>query len=94
MGPKHKAAERCAIFDPVTNELITDENEILSTTLKYNIGVLTKNKVAEQDIPEVEEKNKLHEQVMNDATKGEPLAIKCFQDVLKHLKKKNTKKSY
>ena len=25
---------------------------------------------------------------MNDATKGEPLAIKTFQDVLKHLKKK------
>ena len=36
MGPKHKAAERCAIFDPVTEELITDENEILSTTQKYN----------------------------------------------------------
>ena len=44
MGPKHKVGERCAIFDPVTEELITDENEILSTTLKYNIGVLTKNK--------------------------------------------------
>ena len=34
MGPKHKQGERCAIFDPVTNELITDENKILSTTLK------------------------------------------------------------
>ena len=53
MGPKHKAPERCAIFDPVTEEMITDENEILATTLKYNIGVLTKNKVAEQDLPEV-----------------------------------------
>ena len=41
MGPKHKPAEMCAIFDPVTNKLITDKNEILSTTLKYNIGVLT-----------------------------------------------------
>ena len=61
MGPKHKPAERCAIFDPVTNELITDENEILSTSLKYNIGVLTKNKIAEQDIPEAVEKNLLHE---------------------------------
>ena len=28
MGPKHKAPERCPIFDPVTEELITDENEI------------------------------------------------------------------
>ena len=45
MSPKHKPAERCAIFDPVTNKLITDENEILSTTLKYNIGVLTKIKL-------------------------------------------------
>ena len=55
MGPKHEPAERCAIFDP--NKLITDENEILSTTLKYNIGVLTKNKIAEQDIPKAVEKN-------------------------------------
>ena len=56
MGPKHKPAERCTIFDPVTNKLKTDEKEILSTTLKYNIGVLTKNKIAEQDIPEAVEK--------------------------------------
>ena len=35
----YKVPERCAIFDPKTEELITDENEILATTLKYNIGV-------------------------------------------------------
>ena len=29
MGPEHKAPERCTIFDPVTEELITDQNEIL-----------------------------------------------------------------
>ena len=28
-GPKHKVPERCVIFDPKTEELITDENEIL-----------------------------------------------------------------
>ena len=56
MGPTHKPAERCAIFDPVTNKLITDENEILSTTLKYKIGVLTKIENGEQDIPEAVEK--------------------------------------
>ena len=50
---------------------------------------LTKKRVAEQDIPKVENKNKLHEGVMNDSTKGEPLAIKTFQDVLNHFKKKN-----
>ena len=56
LGPKHKITERCALFGPKTEELITDENEILATTLKYNIGVLTKNKVATQDLPEVLEK--------------------------------------
>ena len=84
--PKHKPAERCAIFDPVTNELITDENEILSTTLKYNIGVLTKDKVAEQDLPEFEEQNKPHEWVINDTSKGRTTSCKKVQEVLKYLK--------
>ena len=51
--------------------------------------MFTKNKVADQDLPEVENKNKLHKQVMNDTTKGEPLSEKNYQDVLKHLKKNN-----
>ena len=85
MGPKHKIPERCAIFDPITEELITDENEILATTLKYNIGVLTKNKVATQDLPEVMEKNELHEEIMKDKTKGDPLSAKTYKAVLKHL---------
>ena len=58
-GPKHKVPERCAIFDTKTEELITDENKILATTLKYNIGVLTKNKVTVQDLPEVQKKTKI-----------------------------------
>ena len=89
IGPKHKPAERMAIFDPVTNELITDENKILATTLKYNIGVLTKNNVQQQDIPEAIEKITLHESVMKDTTKGEPLSEKTYKDVIAHLKKKN-----
>ena len=91
MGPKHKAAERCAIFDPVTEELITDENEILATTLKYNIGVLTKNKVTEQDMPAVKSKNELHKKIMKDNTKGEPLTVETYNTVLKHLKNKQQK---
>ena len=55
-GPKDKAPERTALFDPKTAELLTDENEILEATLKYNIGVFTTNKVAEQDLPEVKKK--------------------------------------
>ena len=63
-GPKHKARERTALFDPKTSELLTDENEILEATLQYNIGVLTKNKVAKQDLPEVEKKPEEHERIM------------------------------
>ena len=57
MGPKHKAAEICAIFDLLREELITDENKKLATTLKYNIGVHTNNKLTDQDMPEVLSKN-------------------------------------
>ena len=77
------------IFYSVTNELITDENEILATTLKYNIGVLKKNKIAQRDIPEEIENNTLHEKVMNDTTKGELISAKTYMDVLAHLKNKN-----
>ena len=62
--------------------MITDENEILAKTLKYNIGVLTKNKVATQDLPEVMEKNELHKKIMKDKTKGAPLSVKTYKAVL------------
>ena len=51
--------------------------------------MLTKNKVAEQDIPEIKSKNEVHEQVMNDTTKGEPLSMETYKTVLEHLKNKN-----
>ena len=31
-GPKHKKRERAAILDPITKELLTDENEILAAS--------------------------------------------------------------
>ena len=52
------------------------------------MGCLQQKTITEQDLPEVENENKLHEWVMNDTTKGEPLTVKTYQDVLKHLKKK------
>ena len=39
-----------AIYDPENNDLITDENKILATTLKYNVGVLIKNDVQTMDL--------------------------------------------
>ena len=57
-------------------------------TRYIHIGVLTKNQVATQDLPEVLEKNKLGEEIMKDKTKGDPLPAKTYEAVLKHLKKK------
>ena len=44
--------------------------------ISSNIGVLTRNKVATQDLPEVREKNIVHEDIMKNKTKGEPVSIK------------------
>ena len=54
--------------------------------------MLTKNKVAELDIPEVKSINELHEKIMNDTTKGEPLTMETYKTVLKHLKNKDKNK--
>ena len=88
-GPKHKKRERAALFDPKTSELLTDENEILEATLQYNIGVLTKNKVAKQDMDEVKEKTEEHDRIMKGEKTGDKLNIKTWRAVLKHIKKKN-----
>ena len=34
VGPKHKPAERTAIYDPKNNDLLTEEKKILATTLE------------------------------------------------------------
>ena len=57
MGPKHKPAERTAIYEPTTKDLLTDEQKIREATLKYNVGVLTKNKVQQQDLEATKNKH-------------------------------------
>ena len=34
VGPKHKPADRTAIYDPKNNDLLTDEKDILAATLR------------------------------------------------------------
>ena len=51
--------------------------------------VLTKTKVTNQDLPEVQQKNEDHENIMNDKTKGEKLKLKTYKAVLKHIKNRN-----
>ena len=57
--------------------------------MQYNIGVLTKNKVVEQDLDEVKEKTAQHNDIMTGEKKGEKLQIKTWKAVLKHIKNKN-----
>ena len=37
VGPKHKPAERTAIYNPKSKDLLTDNKEILDATLRYDI---------------------------------------------------------
>ena len=63
-GPKHKPAERTTILEPTTGALLTDEQQIREATLKYNVKILTKNKVQEQNIESVREKQNAHDKIM------------------------------
>ena len=44
--------------------------------------------MTDQDLPEVQKKNKDQEEIMKDNTKGETLSLKTYKAVLKHIKKK------
>ena len=57
MGQKHKPAERTAIYEPTTQNLLTDESE------HYNVGVLTKNEVQPKDLNDAINKNDLHNKI-------------------------------
>ena len=89
MGPKQKPAERTAIYDPKSKELLTDEKEILYPKPRYNVGVLTKNSVQPIYLKDVQDKNEIHEQIMNstESIHTEPLSGNTYRDVLRHLKK-------
>ena len=86
MVKEHK--KRAALFDPKTSELLPDENEIFAATLQYNIGVLTKNKVVEQDMEKVKEKTEQYNIIMTGEKTGEKLQLKTWRAVLKHIKKR------
>ena len=73
-----------AIYEPTTQDLLTDETKILEATLRYNVGVLTKNTVQPQDLKEVKNKQDLHDSIMigEDKRFTEPLKDKTYRDVL------------
>ena len=87
MGPKHRPPERTAIYYPTTQNLLTDESEILKATLKYNTEVLTKNKLQPQDLKDVIDKKDLHNKIVTSTEKkfSEPLDGNTYSKVIRNL---------
>ena len=91
-GPKHKKQEPMAINDPVTKELLVNEEAIKSASLLHNIKILTKNKPLVEDLDKIKQKEEKHEQVMKMQDKDEwELTYKMYEKVTKKIENKNKK---
>ena len=90
-GPKIVSEPSC-INDPVSGDLITDQQTIKEVSLKHCFDILTKNKIRECDIAELEAKKELHEEIMNkDNIDSYELSMGLYKEVLKSLGKKGKK---
>ena len=54
--PRHKKQEPMAINDPVTKELLVNQEAIKSASLLHNIKILTKNKPLIEDLDRIKQK--------------------------------------
>ena len=68
-GNKIQPQEATAINNPVTGELITDEDEIKEVSLDHNVRILTKDTPRPEDEAEIAENKKLHEEIMSGSNK-------------------------
>ena len=88
-GPKIKAAEPMCINDPATGDLITDVEMIKEVSLKHNVNILIKNKLREQDMEELKDKEENHKKIMAIDNKDEwELDKGLYRKVLERIKKK------
>ena len=62
--PKVGPAEPSCINDPNTGELITNKEQIKSTSLAHCVKILTKNQIRECDKEELERKEENHRKIM------------------------------
>ena len=90
VGPKVGPAEPSCINDPNTGELITNKEQIKSTSLAHCVKILTKNPIRECDKEELERKEENHRKIMEKKDNGEYiLDRKLYKMVMKDIKKKN-----
>ena len=91
-GPKIEAPEPTAINDPITGELITDEEEIKRVSLEHNVKILTKNKLKRKDEGLINLKKRNHEEIMSEGvTNSWDLTHSTFNKVVEKIKKKRKK---
>ena len=77
------------INDPIKGELKTDIKIIKEVSLKHNVKILTKNKLREQDMEELKDKEENHKKIMAINNKDEwELDKKLYRKVLERIKKK------
>ena len=81
-----------AINDPVTKELLVNEEEIKKASLLHNIKILTKNEPQEQDKDLIKEKELKHKEIMEMDDKDEwELTHELYDKVTKKIQEKNKK---
>ena len=89
-GPKHKKQEAMAINDPVTKELLVNEDAIKNASLLHNIKILTKNEPLREDLDKIREKEEKHEEIMKKQNMDEwELTYEMYDKVTKKIKDKN-----
>ena len=88
-GPKVEALEPTAINDPITGELITDNEEIKRVSLEHNVKILTKNKPKRKDEELINLKKCNHEEIMSKGvTNSWALNQSTFNKVIEKIRKK------
>ena len=91
-GPKVEAPEPTAINDPITGELITDNEEIKRVSLEHNVKILTKNKPKRKDEELINLKKCNHEEIMSKGvTNSWALNQPTFNKVVEKIRKKRKK---
>ena len=89
-GPKVVAQEPTAINDPITGELITDEDETKCVSLEHNRRILRKNKPKNDYESLVIEKKRNHNEIMrNDVSDFWGLKQPYFKKVIDKIKNHN-----
>ena len=71
VGPKVGLAEPSCINDPNTGELITNKEQIKSTSLAHCVKILTKKPIRECDKAELKRKEENHRKIMKKKDNGE-----------------------